>query len=255
MMGRLDNKVAIVTGAASPIGFGFATARRFAEEGAKVLMTDVKADEIGARGAELRDAGLAVIECGHDVTQQAQWDQVLALALERFGKIDILVNNAGIVLPGGIEDASLDNWNAHMAVNLTSVFLGCQAAVRQMRVQNSGGSIINISSIAGIAAFKGLLSYVASKGGVRLLTKAAALDVAAEGIRVNSVHPGHLDTDMLASARVVAPEMVAAMMANIPMQRLGEADDIAAMNLFLASDESRYITGAEFVVDGGLMAK
>ena len=255
MMGRLDNKVAIVTGAASPIGFGFATARRFAEEGAKVLMTDLKADEIGVRGAELRDAGLAVIECGHDVTQQAQWDQVLALALERFGKIDILVNNAGIVLPGGIEDASLDNWNAHMAVNLTSVFLGCQAAVRQMRVQNSGGSIINISSIAGIAAFKGLLSYVASKGGVRLLTKAAALDVAAEGIRVNSVHPGHLDTDMLASARVVAPEMVAAMMANIPMQRLGEADDIAAMNLFLASDESRYITGAEFVVDGGLMAK
>ena len=254
-MGRLNDKVAIVTGAASPAGFGFATAKRFAEEGAKVLMTDLKAEAIASRGAELRAAGLAVIECSHDVTQQAQWDQVLALALERFGKIDILVNNAGIVEPGSISDASLDNWNLHIAVNLTSVFLGCQTAVRQMRAQKGGGSIINISSVAGIVAFEGLLSYVASKGGVRLLTKAAALDVAAEGIRVNSVHPGHLDTDMLASARVVAPEMVAAMMANIPMQRLGEADDIAAMNLFLASDESRYITGAEFVVDGGLMAK
>lgn len=244
-----------MTGAASPIGFGFETARRFAQEGARVLMTDSRARELAARGAELRDAGLDVLDCGQDVTRPDQWDTVFNLAVERFGGVDILVNNAGIVQPGGIAEATLENWNAHIAVNLTSVFLGCQTAVRQMRDQKCGGSIINISSVAGIAAFNGLLSYVASKGGVRLLTKAAALDVAEYGIRVNSVHPGHLDTDMLASARAVAPEMVKAMIGNIPMQRLGTAADIAAMNLFLASDEARYITGAEFIVDGGLMAK
>ncbi len=255
-MGRLDGKVAIVTGAASLKGFGFATAKLFAEEGAKVVLTDVKADAVEARGAELRGEGHAAIACAHDVTQQPAWDAVRDRTLAEFGRIDVLVNNAGIVQPGGIADATLDDWNLHIAVNLTSVFLGCQMAVRQMRAQgDSGGSLINISSVAGIAAFPGLAAYVASKGGVRLLTKAAALDVAAEGIRINSVHPGHLDTDMIAFARDLAPEMVTAMENNVPMQYLGGAIDIATMNLFLASDESRYITGAEFVVDGGLMAK
>lgn len=254
-MGRLSGKVAIVTGAASLKGFGFATARMFAAEGASVVLTDLNADGAKARAADIQENGFVAIGCGQDVTQADAWNQVRNATLEAFGHLDILVNNAGMVTPGGIADTSLEDWDRHIAVNLTSVFLGCQMAVRQMRVQGSGGSIINISSIAGIGAFPGLAAYVASKGGVRLLTKSAALDVAAEAIRINSVHPGHLDTDMIASARDVAPEMVAAMEANIPMQKLGVADDIAAMNLFLASDESRYITGAEFVVDGGLTAK
>ncbi len=254
-MTRLAGKVAIVTGAASPQGFGFATAQLFAREGARVLLTDLKGEAVCARALSLREQGLTVVGAAQDVTEQSEWDRVRDLALAEFGRIDVLVNNAGMVLPGGIGEATLEDWNLHIAVNLTSVFLGCQMAVRQMRAQGSGGSIINISSVAGLSAFSNLAAYCASKGGVRLLTKAAALDVAAEGIRINSVHPGHLDTDMIAGARDVAPEMVAAMEANVPMKYLGTAIDIASMNLFLASDESRYVTGAEFVVDGGLTAK
>ena len=254
-MARLNDKVAIVTGAASSTGFGFATASRFAEEGARVVLTDFKFDEVTRRAEELSARGFDVAVIAHDVTEESSWSEVLALTLARFGRLDILVNNAGIALPAPVADASLDNWNAHIDVNLKGVFLGCQAAVRQMRMQTGGGSIINISSVAGIVGFDNLIAYCASKGGVRLLTKAAALDLAAEGIRVNSVHPGHLDTEMLASAKEVAPEMVAAMIANIPMKRLGRASDIANVNLFLASDEAQYVTGSEFVVDGGLTAK
>lgn len=220
-----------------------------------LVLTDIKGESIAARAMSLRDQGLAAIGMAHDVAQPAQWDEVRDRALTEFGRIDILVNNAGIALPGGIDEATLADWNLHIGVNLTSVFLGCQMAVRQMRAQGGGGSIINISSTAGLSAFANLAGYCASKGGVRLLTKSAALDVAAEGIRINSVHPGHLDTDMIAGARSVAPAMVAAMEANVPMRVLGKAGDIAHMNLFLASNESRYITGAELVVDGGLTAK
>lgn len=254
-MGKLDGKVAIITGAASPRGFGFATARLFAQEGAKVVLTDIKAEGVEARAAELRSDGHAAFACAHDVTQPSAWVAVRDRTLAEFGRIDILVNNAGIAQPASIFDATLENWNLHLAVNLTSAFLGCQMAARQMRAQGGGGSIINVSSVAGIVGFQNLAAYTASKGGVRLLTKAAALDAAAEGIRINSVHPGHLDTDMLEGARAVAPEMITAMERNVPMQYLGTASDIAAMNLFLASADSRYVTGAEFVVDGGLMAK
>jgi NAD(P)-dependent dehydrogenase (short-subunit alcohol dehydrogenase family) len=252
---RLEGKVAIVTGAASRIGFGFATAERFAEEGAKVIVTDVRADDLAERASELRTQGHDVAEAVHDVTDEDQWNAILEIVIARFGRLDILVNNAGIVRPARLADATLENWNAHIEVNLKSVFLGCRAASRQMTVQGSGGSIINISSIAGLVGFQNLLSYCASKGGVRLLTKAAALDLAAQGIRVNSVHPGHLDTDMLAYAKEVSPEMVEAMIANVPMKRLGQPVDIANLNVFLASDESNYVTGAEFTVDGGLTAK
>lgn len=254
-MGRLKGKVAIVTGAASRIGFGFATAERFAREGAKIVITDVRPTQLAERVSELRADGHDVVEATHDVTDEDQWSAVLDLAVVRFGKLDVLVNNAGIVRPAALTDATLENWNAHIEVNLKSVFLGCRAASRQMVAQGAGGSIINISSIAGLVGFDNLLSYCASKGGVRLLTKAAALDLAEEGVRVNSVHPGHLDTEMLAYAKEVAPEMVAAMIANVPMKRLGQPGDVANINLFLASDESAYITGAEFTVDGGLTAK
>lgn len=254
-MARLTDKVAIVTGAASLKGFGFATAQLFAREGASVILTDLKGDPASERAASLREEGLTAVGATHDVTEQLEWDRVRDLALAEFGRIDILVNNAGIALPGDIGETTLENWNLHISVNLSSVFLGCQMAVRQMRAQGGGGSIINISSVAGQTGFSGLAAYCASKGGVRLLTKAAALDVAEEGIRINSVHPGHLDTDMIDGAREVAPEMVAAMEANVPMKFLGAAIDIANMNLFLASEDSQYITGAEFVVDGGLTAK
>ena len=254
-MARLIGKTAIITGAASAIGFGFATAKRFAEEGANVVLTDLNYDEVSKRYSELSALGFDVATIPHNVIEESSWSEVLALTLARFGRLDILVNNAGIALPAAVADASLDNWNAHIDVNLKGVFLGCRAAVRQMRAQTGGGSIINISSVAGIVGFDNLVAYCASKGGVRLLTKAAALDLAAENIRVNSVHPGHLDTEMLAAAKLVAPEMVAAMIENIPMKRLGRASDIANMNLFLASDESQYVTGSEFVVDGGLTAK
>ena len=254
-MGRLEGKVAIVTGAASTMGIGFATAQLFAREGARVLLTDIKGDVVAERAQSLRDAGFAASAAAHDVTLQYDWDRVRDHVLAEHGRIDILVNNAGMALPGGIGEATLDDWNRHLAVNLTSAFLGCQMAVRQMRAQGGGGAIVNISSTAGLSAFANLAAYCASKGGVRLLTKAAALDVSAEGIRINSVHPGHLDTDMIAGARAVAPAMVAAMEANVPMTFLGAPDDAAAMVLFLASDEARYITGAEFVVDGGLTAK
>ena len=254
-MGRLDGKVAIVTGAASTKGFGFATAQLFAREGARLLLTDIKGGMVADCARLLRHDGFSATAIKHDVTQQDDWDQVCVCALADHGRIDIVINNAGMALPGGIGEATLDAWNQHIAVNLTSVFLGCQMAVRQMRAQGGGGSIINISSTAGLSAFANLAAYCASKGGVRLLTKAAALDVAAEGIRINSVHPGHLDTDMISGARDVAPAMVALMQANVPMAFLGAPSDVAAMNLFLASDESRYVTGAEFVVDGGLTAK
>lgn len=254
-MGRLTGKVAIVTGAASPHGFGFATAALCATEGARVILTDIRGDAVAARGDEIRAHGGWAIGLAHDVTDEAGWDGLRDRALGECGRIDILINNAGLVDPGGIAEATLDQWNRHISVNLTSVFLGCRMAVKQMRAQGGGGAIVNVSSVAGLVGFANLAAYAASKGGVRLLTKAAALDVAAEGIRINSVHPGHLDTDMLASAKAQAPEMVAAMAANIPMQHLGMASDIANMNAFLASDEARYITGAEFTVDGGLTAK
>lgn len=254
-MQRLEGKVAIVTGAASSIGFGFATAARFAREGAKVIMTDNRSELLAARASELRDEGHDVADVVHDVTCEDQWTNVIDFAVSRFARLDVLVNNAGIVRPASLPDATLENWNAHIDVNLKGVFLGCRAAAKRMLEQGGGASIINVSSIAGLVGFDNLLSYCASKGGVRLLTKAAALDLAAAGIRVNSVHPGHLDTEMLAYAKEVAPAMVAAMIANVPMQRLGQPSDIANINLFLASDESSYITGAEFAVDGGLTAK
>ena len=235
---------AIVTGGAS--GIGAATASMLFSRGARVSVLD--------RQEPLNPVnGIHYLSC--DIQDRSSVEKSVHTSASTMGGLDIVINNAGMALPGGIGETTLEDWNRHMAVNLTSVFLGCQMAVQQMRVQGGGGSIINISSTAGLSAFANLAAYCASKGGVRLLTKAAALDVAAEGIRINSVHPGHLDTDMIAGAREAAPAMIAAMEANVPMKFLGMPSDVAAMNLFLASDESRYVTGAEFVVDGGLTAK
>jgi len=251
---RFEGKVALVTGAAHPRGLGYHSAMRLASEGARVVLTDINAEQVAARAKELTAQGYNVLACGHDVAEPDAWEQVKCLALGRFSRIDIVVNNAGIVEPAGILDASLENWKRHIDINMTGVFLGCQIGGRQMREQGDGGTIINISSIAGQQAFPSLAAYVASKGGVRMLTKAAALDLADYNIRVNSVHPGNIHTEMLDRASQSAPELVQIGIAKIPMKRLGLPEDIAAMVAFLACEESSYITGAEFNVDGGMNA-
>ena len=251
---RLRDKVALITGAALVNGFGFASARAFVREGARVILSDVNEAEVMARGAELTADGHDVLSLAHDVTDAAAWERTRMCAVDRFGNIDIVVNNAGIANPAGIVEATLENWQAHIDINLTGVFLGCQMAGRQMRAQGDGGSIINISSIAGQQAYPGLAAYVASKGGVKMLTKAVALDLAGDNIRVNSVHPGNMRTDMMERSIRVAPDLVQSSIDKIPLKRLGRPEDIANMVLFLASDEADYITGAEFTVDGGLTA-
>jgi NAD(P)-dependent dehydrogenase (short-subunit alcohol dehydrogenase family) len=253
-MAQLTGKVAIITGAASSRGFGFATARLFAEAGAHVVLTDLLPQPVEARAAELRMRDFEAIAIEHDVTSESSWHAVVAQSLQRFGRIHVLVNNAGIAPLGSILDTPLQTWNQTIAINLTGVFLGCQTVIRQMKLQNEGGSVINISSTAGISALPNVAAYTASKGGVRMLTKAAALDVAADGIRVNSVHPGQMNTEMATRSADANPGLIKAIEDSIPMGRIGEVDDIAHMNLFLASDAAKYITGSEFVVDGGSTA-
>lgn len=253
-MGRITGRVAIVTGAASPNGFGFATARRFAQEGAKVVLTDIS-PKVLERAEELESTGFEALGVIHDVTKPESWNDVLTAALNRFGKLDIVVNNAGIADMSDISTTTMAAWDRMIGINLTGVFLGCQTAVNQFRKQGTPGAIVNISSSAALRPHPNNCPYVASKGGVRSMTQSIALDVAAEGIRVNSVHPGMMATDMTAGALKEDPALVEAIIANVPMRKLGEADDIAAMNLFLVSDDAKYITGTLFSVDGGLTAK
>lgn len=253
-MQTLHGRTAIVTGAASAAGIGYATARRLAQSGATVMLTDV-AEPVESRARELCDEGFQACAQIHDVSSEADWQRVCEETMRRTGGIDILVNNAGIAVLGSISDLSLEDWHRQMAVNLTSTFLGCQQLVRRWRDARRGGVIVNVSSIAGLVGMPGTTPYAASKGGVRLLSKALALECAREGIRVNSVHPGMIQTDIQASSSHDNPEAAKALANSIPMGRLGEPDDIAAMIAFLVSDEAGYITGAEFVVDGGVTAQ
>jgi NAD(P)-dependent dehydrogenase (short-subunit alcohol dehydrogenase family) len=258
MAGRLDGKVAIITGAASPRGMGFASGRRFTAEGAAVVLTDLRGDEVEARANELRHEGRQAIGLQHDVTSKPTWEEVLARSIEAFGGVDILVNNAGTAIHGPIEDVGVETWNRQMAVNATSVFLGSQVVVGQLRSQGRGGSIVNMSSGAGIVGVPGGSAYCASKGAVRLFTKALALELGPENIRVNSVHPGLIKTDMLMSAMSEHGDseiMGDALKVPVPLGgRMGAPEEVAEMVLFLATDEARYITGAEFIVDGGFTA-
>ena len=257
MSGRLAEKIALVTGAGS--GLGEATAKRFAEEGAHVYVTDVNADSAERVANEINSAGGGATARFQDVTDEGDWDVLMGEIIAAHGKLDVVVNNAGIVLTGNVEEATLDDWRKTQAVNLDAVFMGTRAAVKTMK--SKGGSIINISSIEGIIGEANTAAYNASKGGVRIFTKSAALHCAAEdyNIRVNSVHPGFIVTPMVEEGIASLGEEAAAMMearvmSDIPLKAMGEPRDIANGCLFLASDESKYMTGSELVIDGGYTA-
>jgi 3(or 17)beta-hydroxysteroid dehydrogenase len=255
-MTRVSGKVAIVTGAAK--GIGAATAILLAREGARVVVADL--DETGGQDVVDRIAAAAgeALFIKQDVTDEAGWTQTVATAVARFGGLHILVNNAGVAFPGTVEDTSLEDWRKLMAVNLDAVFLGIKHAVPAMKA--TGGSIVNLSSIEGLIGDPNLAAYNASKGGVRLLTKSAALHCAKAGyrVRVNSVHPGFIWTPMVEGYLRNFGDVAAGREAIgklHPVGRLGEPDDIAAGVLYLASDESRFMTGAELVIDGGFTAQ
>ena len=245
---RLENKVALISGGAR--GMGAAEARMFAREGAKVVIGDVLATEGQQVEAEINEAGGECVFVYLDVTRESEWQQAVATAVARFGKLDVLVNNAGIVLRTSLEDTSGDNWDRVMAVNAKGVFLGTKAAIPEMR-KAGGGSIINISSTSGMVGDNiANPVYNASKGAVRIFTKSAAIQYAKEGIRVNSVHPGSIDTPM-AENRLTNPELQRKVEAFTPLGRSAHPDEVAYAVLFLASDEASFMTGSELVIDGG----
>lgn len=246
-MGRLDGKVAIITGAAQ--GQGAAEARRFVREGARVVIADVLDDKGAALADELGDHARFV---SLDVTDEARWTNCVEETVAAFDRVDILVNNAGLLRFHRLQDTPAEEFRLLLDVNLVGVFLGMKAAARAMR-SGGGGSIINISSTGGVVGLPGVASYVASKFGVTGLTKSGAIDLGPWGIRVNSVHPGSVDTPMIRFEGVEA-DAYAPFYERLPIKRLGSTDDVANLVLFLASDESSYCTGGEYVVDGGQTA-
>ena len=242
-MGRLDGKVALITGGSR--GQGEAEARRFAAEGAKVVIGDVRVDKGEAVAASIGDAAVFT----HlDVSSEEEWAAAVALTTERFGGLDVLVNNAGIGYTARLENHTLEQWDQIIGVNQTGVFLGIRAAVAPM-TERGGGSIVNISSGAGLRATKYMIAYAATKYAVTGMTASAALELARYGIRVNSIHPGVIDTPMLGRASK-ADQVVK----GTPLRRMGTPDEIANVALFLASDESSFMTGAHVPVDGGVVA-
>ena len=249
---RLKGKVAIVTGAAS--GMGLADARSLAREGASVVMTDVLDGTAPAQ--ELAAQGLLAVYVRHDVTDPAQWQEVLRIALARFGHLDVLVNNAGISGSAASDVTALELFDHLIDVNLRGTFLGLRAVIPHMRGQ--GGSIINISSVCSDVGTPGVhLGYHASKGGIRSLTKGAAAEFGPLGIRVNSIHPGAMPPMRDRQSGTVAQGSHPArdkLLSRVPLRRAGVVDDVANAVVFLASDESAYITGAELRVDGGFLA-
>ena len=248
---RLEGKVALITGAAH--GMGAEEARLFAREGAKVVIADIREDDARKVEAAISEAGGESMVIMLDVSQEDQWQTSVAAIVARFGRLDILVNNAGISGSGERDSGSTEAWDRLMDINAKSVFLGMKHAIPEME-KNGGGAIVNISSISGFVGQEAIHpGYNASKGAVRLVTKAAAVQHARSGIRVNSVHPGMLPP-MLTSFQAGDPAREA-MNAAVPMGREGEPIEVANAVLFLASDEASYITGTELIVDGGFTAK
>ena len=251
-MGRLDGKVALISGGSR--GQGAEEARLFAKEGAKVVFGDVL-DEEGKRvEAEIRGSGGEATYVHLDVTKESDWQAAVETAVNGYGKLDVLVNNAAIVIRKSIEDTTEEEWDRLMAINLKGTFLGTKCAIPVMR-QAGGGSIMNISSQGGLrGSANGFAAYTASKGAVRLLAKATAMEYAKDNIRCNSVHPGPTETAMIQET-LDDPARKAAMLGWIPLGRMGIPRDIAYSVLYLASDESSWVTGSELVIDGGLTAK
>jgi NAD(P)-dependent dehydrogenase (short-subunit alcohol dehydrogenase family) len=249
---RLAGKVVLISGGAR--GMGAAEARLFAQEGARVVVGDVLDAEGKAVEAEVRAKGGEAVFVRLDVTREAEWEQAVALAVSRFGKLNGLVNNAGIGGASRIEDTTAEAWDRVMDVNAKGVFLGTKAAIPAMR-RASGGSIVNISSQLGLVGMDDSSpQYTASKGAVRLLTKTTALQYAREGIRCNSVHPGPIVTPMTEQRRA-EPAVYQRMLSRIPLGRYGEPDEVAYAVLYLVSDESAFVTGSELVIDGGWTAQ
>lgn len=244
-MNRLQGKVVIITGAGS--GQGAAEARLFAEEGAKLVLTDVNS-EAGENVA--REIGDQAVFVRHDVSEESDWKRVVATALDRFGKIDVLINNAGIYTQGRFQDADIESFDRFYQVNARGTFLGMKA-VQDAMLKAGGGSIVNISSLAGSRGMANAFGYSSSKWMVRGISKCAAVDLAESNIRVNAILPGLIDTPMI---KINSPESLAGFAQSIPAKRLGTTNDIANAALYLASDESAYIMGAEIAVCGGLGA-
>ena len=253
-MNQLENKVALVTGGASRPGLGSAIADKFASEGAFVFLTDIDENGCIASLDVMKNNGGQGAALKHNVTDEKDWDNVFAAIKEQKGQLDILVNNAGISQLGTIDSATSEEYLRVMDTNMHSVFYGTKRAVAMMRETGNGGNIINMSSISGIVGIPGNVAYSAAKAGVRLMTKTVAMETAKENIRVNSIHPGLIDTNLLAGAKQENAENWDMFVQAIPMGRLGDPEDIANCALFLASDQGKYITGAELVVDGGVTA-
>ena len=252
-MKRLEGKVAIITGAAS--GQGAEEVRVFASEGAKIIATDIQIELLNQLVQDInKQYGDVAIALKHNVADEQQWISVIEAGVEKFGKIDVLVNNAGVSgKVHELQDITLDEWNFVMNINATSNFLGMKYVVPEMK-KVGGGSIVNISSLAGINGYGMLTPYGASKGATRTLSKGAANQLGPDNIRVNSVHPGFIDTPMIAQY-TNNEEAYKYLVSQIPLRTLGKPEDVAKSVLFLASDESRFITGAELVIDGGQSIK
>lgn len=248
-MGRVSGKVAIITGAAR--GIGVATARRMIEEGAKVMLTDLL-DKEGEAAAKALGPNARYMH--HDVVSEAEWKQVVGATEAAFGPVSVLVNNAGIVSFSPIETTEEADFHHVVNVNQVAVFLGMKSALPSMK-RAGGGSIINISSVAGIFGAPLGLSYCASKFAVRGMSKSAAIELAPHNIRVNSVHPGMIRTTMTEGAPADAQAVMDSLVMSAPAARRGEPEEVANVVLLLASDETRFSTGAEFIVDGGLTCK
>jgi len=251
-MGRMDGKVALISGGAR--GQGAAEARIFAQEGAKVVIGDVLDAEGTKVAAEIAEAGGDALYVHLDVTKEEDWRDAIQQVVSRFGKLNVLVNNAGIWRGGRVEDTTVEDWDMILDVNAKGVFLGTKIAIPEMR-KAGGGSIINISSVAGLVGGSRSSAYTASKGAVRLFTKATAVQYAQEGIRANSVHPGPIDTPMIQQVWQGEEQNREAAIARTPLGRIGTPEDIAYGVLFLASDESSFMTGSELVIDGGSTAQ